>query len=401
MIASTRTASLTLLLALICLSPACGEKRAYQNPPTVVRVTAVQLHEAEEGARYSANIVPYSQVDLSFKVGGYVERILREKGVDGRMRDLQQGDRVSIGRVLAQVRQDDYAVRVDQARMQLAQANGALDSARSQLAAAQTAANQALLDFTRARNLFESQSVTKADLDAAQSRREASQDGVSTAKGQVAAAQAQVGAAQEAVKAAELALADTSLKSPMEGVVIRRLVEVGTLVGPGTPAFVLADTRSVKAVFGVPDVIMGRVRPGDRQKIETVFGASDGRITAISPAADPKSRVFSVEVTIPNPSGQIKAGMVATLRLSGAKPANAIPVIPLSAVIRSLNKPDGYAVFLFEQQAGKAVARMRDVELGEAYGNMIEVRAGLSLAQQVITTGASLVKDGDAVQVVP
>ena len=74
----------------------------------------------------------------------------------------------------------------------------------------------------------------------------------------------------------------------------------GTLVGPATNGFTLADTKSVKAVFGVPDTSIGRVRLGQHLAITTDSLPQQfaGRVSAISPAADPKSRVFSVEVTI-------------------------------------------------------------------------------------------------------
>jgi RND family efflux transporter MFP subunit len=380
----------------------CGREETSQNPATPVGVTAVQMYESGNEIRYSANIVPYAQVDLAFKSGGYVETIRQVKGADGRARDLQQGDRVSTGMVLAQVRQEDYVIKVDQAKMQLTQARWALESARSQLTKAEAALNHSQLDFARAKNLFETQSLTKSDYDTAVTRVDSDQASVSTAKSQVDAAQAQVGVAEEALKSAELSLADATLKSPMDGVVLSRNVEIGTLASPGATGFVLADISSVKAVFGVPDTMMERVKLGTKQSItaEAVPGRLEGLITAISPSADPKSRTFSVEVTIPNPHGQLNPGMIATLTLAAVRQAAPVPVIPLSAVIRSTQNPDGYAVFVVEDQSGKSLARIRNVELGEAYGNMIGVKAGLNLNERVITTGATLVKDGWQVQII-
>ncbi len=360
------------------------------------------MYQSGNEIRYSANIVPYAQVDLAFKSGGYVETIRQVKGADGRTRDLQQGDRVSRGMVLAQVRQEDYVIKVEQAKTQLAQAKWSLESAKSQVTKAEAALNHSQLDFGRAKNLFETQSLTKSDFDTATTRLDSDQANVSAAKSQVDALQAQVGTAEQALKSAELSLADATLKSPMDGVVLARNVEIGTLATPGATGFVLADVSSVKAVFGVPDTMMDRVKLGTRQTItaEAVPGKLEGLITAISPSADPKSRTFSVEVTIPNPRGQLNAGMIATLMLAAAQSAAPVPVIPLSAVVRSTQNPDGYAVFVIEDQAGKPLARMRSVELGEAYGNMIGVKAGLNLNERVITTGATLVRDGWQVQMI-
>ena len=92
--------------------------------------------------------------------------------------------------------------------------------------------------------------------------------------------------------------------------------------------------------------------------------------------------------------------MIATITLAGSKQTSQVPVIPLSAVIRPAQNPQGYAVFILEDQGGKPVARMRNVELGEAYGNLVGVKAGLNLNERVITTGATLIKDGWPVQVI-
>src|SRR5574341_63744 len=83
------------ILAL-CLLPfalsmtGCREKTATaEQAPVSVKVKAVEMNSVSNGVRYSANIIPNSQVELAFKVGGYVERVLQMRGVDGRMRDVQ------------------------------------------------------------------------------------------------------------------------------------------------------------------------------------------------------------------------------------------------------------------------------------------------------------------------
>ena len=106
-----------------------------------------------------------------------------------------------------------------------------------------------------------------------------------------------------------------------DGWVLKRNVDVGTLVGPATNGFTLADTRSVKAVFGVPDTAMANVRLGSAQSVttEALPGVFQGHITSISAAADPKSRVYSVEVRIDNPRNELKAGMIASITLGGGQ----------------------------------------------------------------------------------
>ena len=361
---------------LIAASWGCSRSSQPASPSALpVRVSAVSTYQGGSGVTYSANITPYSQVNLSFKSGGYIQSILQVRGADGRMRDVQQGDWVRRGTVLAMVRTSDYENRLSAAKGQLAQAEAALE--------------QAKLDFDRASNLFASHSLIKPDYDAAKAKYDSSAAAVRTAKAQVAEAQVE--------------LNDCSVRAPISGWVLSRDVEVGSLVGPSTPGFSIADTHLVKAVFGVPDTAIKSVNLGHPQTIttEAVPGEFHGRVTAISPSADPKSRVFSVEVTIPNPRNLLRAGMIATLTLGGSGLTTPVMAIPLSAVVRSTRRPGGFAAFVVNDENGKPVAHLRDIEIGQAYGDMISVTQGLTLGDRVVTTGATTVTDGEQVEVVP
>src|SRR5580698_9014847 len=75
------------------------EKKPTENPPTPVVVTPVEQYSGNEAVNYSASLVPYTQVSLSFKSNGYVVSILQRTGADGRVRNIQQGDYVKKGTV--------------------------------------------------------------------------------------------------------------------------------------------------------------------------------------------------------------------------------------------------------------------------------------------------------------
>jgi multidrug efflux system membrane fusion protein len=123
-----------------------------------------------------------------------------------------------------------------------------------------------------------------------------------------------------------------------------------------------------------------------------------GRITRVSASADPKSRVFEVEVSIPNPKEELKSGMVAALVIEDKAPEIGNPVIPINAVVGSPTKVKGYAVFVAATNNGSSVARLTDVELGTTLGNRVVVASGLKPGDQVITTGAGLLRNGDRVE---
>jgi multidrug efflux system membrane fusion protein len=357
---------------------ACKHEGTAEKPPRPVRVEKVHAEIAAGGLRYSATIQPYEQVSLAFKVGGYVREVRQVAGPDGRPRNLQQGDPVARGTVLARINAADYDEKVNQAKAQVAEAEAGLAKARA--------------DAARAESLYQGKALTRPDYDAALAN-------LSSFIARAEGARAQL-------EAAQISQHDTALVAPWDGVVLSRGVEVGTLAGAGTVGFALADLTRVKAVFGVPDTLVQRVSVGTTLSLTSdAFGGRQfpGKITAVSPAADNQSRVFSVEVTIPNPERQLKAGMVATVEVAAAAapdiPAGS-PTVSVAAIVKS-SRPGAFAVFLADGPDDAATARLRDVTLGRVSGNRIAVSAGLKLGDRVIVSGASLLVDGDRVRVIP
>ena len=339
----------------------CGETNPPPNPP--LPVTIVQVGSSNGGGvetRYSGSINADASVDVAFKVSGVVDRVTQVPGADGRSRNLQDGDAVRRGTILAQLRQTEF---------------------RDQVSDAEASQRQAQADYERTSQLYENRSVSKADYDAAYARYTASRARRSQA---------------------ELSLQDAFLRSPIDGVILRRSVEVGSLAGPSTPAFTVANTRRVKVVFGVPDVIVKDLRLGGLLTIqaEALPGkVLEGRITRISPSADPSSRVFEVEAALPNPDGQMKVGMLATLRMGGSSEEEAL-FVPLAAIIRPAGDSTGYAVYVVQESSAPA-AHLRRVTLGDVTGNMIAVHKGLQPGDRVILRGATIVADGQQVRVIP
>src|SRR4030095_11473884 len=171
------------LVLSIALQGACQSKQT-QKSAVPVKVAAVELHTTSTDARYSATIIPRTQVEMAFRVNGYVDALRKIRGVDGKMRDIQEGDRISMGTVLARVRQSDYQVKFKEAESQASEARSGIDvskaqyeeavsgiaSSKSQLNEAEAAYVKAKLDFDRADNLFASKSMTKADYDSAKAQ---------------------------------------------------------------------------------------------------------------------------------------------------------------------------------------------------------------------------------------
>ena len=346
-------------------------------PARPVKVHSVVPAAQESCIRYSATIRADEEVAVAFKSAGYIETVAGRRGADGRLHTLQPGDFVQAGETIARIRDAEYREHVNRSAGSVREAEAALAKAR--------------LDLERARGLFAAQSLTRPDLDTAESAFESGEARLASARAQLSLS--------------EISLRDCALVAPMSGVVLERRVEAGVLAGTGTIGFVIGRVAQVKAVFGVPDLLVHRITRGTELDVATEAFADArfrGRVTAISPAADQQSRVFNVEVTLPNNDGRLKPGMIGRVEIvagSTASPENGAVEVPLVAVVQAGKSEQGYAVFVVEG-AADPVARRRPVVLGDVRGNAVAVTRGLQPGERIVISGASMLVDGETVHVI-
>ena len=371
----TRLASCMRLLSLALLALGCHRETPYPRPLPPVRVQTVGPAGAKGAVRYSGRVEAQTQVTLAFKVGGYVSTITQVPRDSGGRRLVQAGDVVRNGQVLATIRKADYSTKLDELR-------GARDHAKA-------AAANAKQELDRATQLLQQKVIPQAEFDTIKTRYD-------SLVGEARAAEARVGQAS-------ISLSDTELRSPLAGIVLHRAIEVGDLVGPGATGFIVADTNTMKIVFGVPDSIQKAIRTGLAVSIHTE--ALPGRefrglISKIAAKADEKSRAFDVEATVDNTDQALKVGMIATAEFVGAA-TEARAVVPLSAVVQVPEKKNTFAVFVVTQNGDTTVARLRSVVLGELVRNDVTITQGLAEGEAVVVRGATIVRDGDRVAVIP
>jgi RND family efflux transporter MFP subunit len=384
-----------LLLVLLSSTIVGCRPRSKTKPPRAVRIELIVPTTQASTARYSGTVFAQTQVDLAFKIGGYVQSIsplggepAAEKAPATKAekraiaahakaakagRPLQAGDPVTRGMVLAALRKEDFKQKYAE-----------LAGMSAETAAGYRKAKQ---DFDRAKQLHAENAISQAELDAARSR----YDGYA---GATTAAAARAGQAN-------IALSDSQLRSPLDGIILDRRIEVGALVPAGAPAFIIADTTIVRVVFGVPDSVQHTLAQGQAITVavdavpDRVFSAA---ITKIAAQADPRTRAFDIEASIDNADGLLKVGMIASIQLGRLQEAPAVQ-IPLSAVVRSPDNPQTFAVFVLGD--GDRVARVRPIELGNLIGNRVSVTRGLTAGDRIVIQGATLLRDNDPVNVVP
>jgi RND family efflux transporter MFP subunit len=198
--------------------------------------------------------------------------------------------------------------------------------------------------------------------------------------------------AEAALEMVAVALSESVVRSPMDGVVSERMQSLGALVGPTTP-LVSIISSDVELTLGVEESQLGRVREGQAADISVaaypgvVFPA---KVAIISPAADPRSRTFQVRVRPAQADSRLKPGMFAQVRIVTEAREGAL-LIPREAVVTRSGQS---SVFVINGD----VVQLRPVTLGLTDNGSVEVLSGLDAGEEVVTAGHSDLKDGDKVR---
>jgi RND family efflux transporter MFP subunit len=269
---------------------------------------------------------------------------------------VKAGDRVSAGQVL---------VRIDErAAAQQAAANEA------QAAAAEAELQAAQKEFERARHLFEEHYISQAALDQAEAQFKA-------ARAEARARLAQAGAATTQTSL-------HTLRAPYGGVLASVDVQVGDMATPGRALITMYDPAALRVVVTVPESVVQQLRRDAEVRIE-VPGADrsvrqlTARSVTLLPAADPESHTMRVRLGLPSDAGQAAPvpGMFARAWLPASAQPTSHLMIPARAVIRRTELQAVYVV----DQAGKPW--LRQVRLGRAMGDQVEILAGLEPGERV------------------
>ena len=397
------THALTTLVVIGAVTTCgCGvhDANADARGPKAVRVVAVESSSSVGSTTYSAVITPNAQVDLVFRAQGYVVGIRQTKDADGHSRVLEPGAPIERGVTLARVRSADYQAVVDKAHGARDESTAGVTEAEAGLAEAQAALTQAESDFERISILWAQESVTKPAYDGAKAKRDATRAKVDAATAAIAAAKQRAAAAAAQAQEAEIALDDTELRAPFDGILVERHVDIGTLVSPAMSAFTIADLRLVKARFSVPDTALRRVRAGQVLSVSIDAFADEpflGHVLSVAPAADLKARSFEVTVTIDNPALKLRSGMIASIRVAGEGTDRPLLRIPIDALVHDPVR-EQYLVYAIEQKEGATVAKAIRVTPGPLIGNQVSILKGLTQGQRLVGSGANLLQPGDAVK---
>ena len=317
----------------------------------------VGTSQANVAHDYAAEIRSRSESRLGFRVAG---KLLS--------REVNLGDRVRAGQVLARLDGQDLRLGAD--------------AARAGVNAAQVQFDLAMADLRRYRELHQQGFIGAAELD----RREA---GVRSAQSQLDQAKA-----QWSVQGNQAAYA--TLVADAAGVVTAVEAEPGQVLAAGTPVVRMAYDGPRDAVFSVPEdrATAFRALAGQRGMLRLQLWGQDAEVPVVvrevAAAADPVTRTYQVKADVG--AAAVSLGQTATVRVAGAA-GDAVVRLPLTAVVEAKGRS---VVWLLDPVA--MTVRQQPVKVGGADGNLVVIASGLKPGDQVVTAGTHVLNLGQKVR---
>jgi RND family efflux transporter MFP subunit len=405
---------LVLVIAGIFVS-SCGGSRANSrkeetpaaNTPAAVEVTTAAAIRRDLPRFFEAtgSLAGDQQTDVAPQTSGKVAAV-----------GVEIGSPVKRGQMLVKLDDAELGLKVEQAATQVEQAKAAVRQAEekiglkpnqtfdpnrvAEVAAAKVALDLAQKNLVRAEKLIESGDVSRSFYDDARARRDQLKEQYDVALAQARQNYAAVDVARTNVANAQsqLALARKNLSyalivSPIDGFVSERTADLGEYVSPQQKVATVVRTNPLRIRIDIPEQAIPEVKVGQSVSATTSAWPDKnfaGRIARIAPNVSAQSRTLTVEAEIDNSGGALKPGQFATVRIlqERAEPAVLVPsraIVSEAGVSRLFVIKDGHA-------------EQRVVQIGQAEGDLVEIKNGVAADEQVATSGMERLTDGVAVK---
>ncbi|SDG92536.1 RND family efflux transporter, MFP subunit [Dyadobacter soli] len=330
------------MASLVGCNNAADQAKSVEKPLPVVTQQAQHI-TANNQISVSGNVEGNKTVRLGFMVGGKINYIA-----------AAEGQLVKQGQLLSSLDPGNYSIAKEIADVQVAQVQD---------------------EYDRLKVMHDRRSLSESDF----------------AKVGFGLQQAR---AQEKLHAKNLS--DTKLFAPIGGVMLKKMAEVGEIVGVGTPLFVVSDIRTVKVNAYIPESELHNIKLGQEAKVlvSSLSETFTGKVTEVGSAADAASRAFTIKIALNNPKLLIRPGMIAEVTLASNQSKKAL-VLPTEAVLRDLDNQS----YVFVADADRKIALKRKVSIGQLTDNQIEITSGITETDRVVTGGQHKLTDGTAISI--
>ena len=344
------------LLACLVLQ-ACSKPVPADEPVRAVKVFTVGLDAMQSGAEYAGEVRSRVESRLGFRVSG---KLLR--------RNVELGQHVRAGELLAQLDPQDFKL--------------AADGARAQVSAAATNRDLALADYKRYKDLREQNFISAAELERRDTALKAAQAQVEQAQAQLASLGNQTGYA--------------NLVADVAGVVTSVDAEPGQVLAAGTPVLRIAQDGARDVVFSVPEDKVGKLKVGSQVQVQA--WAAEKRATAtvreVAASADPVTRTFTVKVALSGPETWPLGSTVTVLPKALDRSGPPVLKLPTSAL-----QHDGEKAAVWVLEKATMTVRLQPIVIATADGNEIVVAQGLEPGMLVVSVGAHVLNPGQKVTI--
>lgn len=342
-----------------------GEAAAGSAAAHTVAAARVVREDLYNELAIPAEFRPYEEVELHAKVSGYVDKI-----------DVDFGDRVKSGQLLAQ--------------LEVPELKDELDGARATQQRAEADYRGAHLIYMRLLSVQQANPtlVAQQDLDAAEAKDSSTKAAIAVAKADV--------------NKYETLLSYTRITAPFDGVVTHRYADPGSLIQAGTasdtqslPLVRLSDNYRLRLDFPVSIANIQDIHVGDEVevKVDSINRTFMGKITRTTQKANEDTRTMMTEVEVPNPNLELVPGIYASVMIKADKHSQAL-AIPIQAV------PPGQTATVYVINSQNEIEE-RQVKLGIDTPDYYEVVSGLKEGEWVLLGSRSTVKVGEKVQPKP
>lgn len=344
---------LVLPLGLVSLLAGCGQDA---TAPTTIRPAMViqPSPSAQSMDSYPGEVRARFEPDLAFRIGGKVSKRL-----------VEEGQRVKTNQPLAELDAQDVRLQLDATRAQVAAAEANLQLVRA--------------ERDRYKTLMDRQMVSRSQFDNAENLYRSGEARLKQIK-------------------AELTVADnqtsyTILRAPQDGVVAKRLVEVGQVVAAGQTVFSLAADGEREVLISLPEQNFARFKTGQPVTVELWTQREQrfpGRIRELSPAADPRSRTFAARIAFAGGKVPAELGQSARVFIEAAQ------VVPLSVPLSAVTSENG-SHYVWRVAADSTLERVV-VRLGPYGQESVPVLEGLAASDWIVAAGVHVLHEGEQVR---
>lgn len=390
--ALVRAAYVVVSSATIVISAGCSHSGTEAvDPAPVVGIAPVVHMDLSRKLALAAEFHPYLEVDIHAKVAGYLKSI-----------NVDIGDRVKKGQLLATLEVPELADELKQAEASIRESEAEIDRAKGDLERFKSGHETAHLAYTRLAEAVKSRPnlVAQQEVDDAMGRDRITESQVSSAHAALAASREHLEVSKADRNKFQTLYAYSSIRAPFTGVITKRYADPGAMIQAGTasqtqamPVVRLSQNDRLRLTIPVPESAVPQIKLGG--SVQVVVPALNrtitGTVARFADQLDMDTRTMETEIDVPNPKLELVPGMYAEAAIT-LEHHDHVLTIPVQALERHEGKSEVFRVNPNNQ------IEIQAVETGLENPNNVEIVSGLKPNDQVVVSGRAQLKPNERVQ---